>query len=123
MTKTATKNRRGFPLNSLSSVDSGASHMKKNEKVRILNPILATNTPTPVRPEYIRLPKNGQLCAWTGLGRSKLNEFILPRGDRPIPPVKSFSALDSGKRKGVRLVVLESLLGYLAKLRKEQGAE
>ena len=95
----------------------------KNHKVRVLQPILAINNATPVRPEYIRLPKNGQLCAWSGLGRSKLNEFILPRPDRPIPPVKSFSAVDSGKRKGVRLIVLESLLGYLAKLRKEQGAD
>jgi len=123
MTKTHTKNRRAFPLNSLSSVDTKESHEMKNNKVRVLHPILATSNPTPVRPEYIRLPKNGQLCPWTGLGRSKINEFILPRPDRPVPPVKSFSAIDSGKRKGVRLIVLESLLGYLGKLRREQGAE
>jgi hypothetical protein len=96
---------------------------RTNDIPALTLPVLAVNNPTPVRPEYIRLPRSGQLCAWTGLSRGKLNELILTRPDRPVPPVKSFSAIDATKRKGVRLIVLESLLGYLAKLRKQQGAE
>jgi len=82
-------------------------------------PVVAVNRPQPIRPEYIRLPKTGQLCAWSGLSRSKLNELIL----KPQSPVKSFNATEPGKRRGTRLIVLESLLGYLGKLRREQGAE
>lgn len=82
-------------------------------------PVLAVNNPAPVRPEYVRLPKQGQLCSWTALSRGKLNGFILG----PNPPVKSFNATEPGKRKGTRLIVLQSLLDYLAKLRREQGAE
>jgi len=91
--------------------------------VSVLRPVLATNSPIPVRPEYIRLPRAGQLCAWTGLTRGKLNDLILPRPWTPVPPVKSFNATEGDRKKGTRLIVLESLLGYLGKLRREQGAE
>jgi hypothetical protein len=29
-------------------------------------------------PEFLRLPKPGMLCPFTGMGRSALNELILP---------------------------------------------
>jgi len=92
-------------------------------RVSVLRPVLATNSPIPVRPEYIRLPRPGQNCVWTGLTRGKLNDLILPRQDSPVPPVKSFNATEPGKRRGTRLIVLQSLMDYLGKLRREQGAE
>jgi hypothetical protein len=65
-------------------------------------------------PEFIRLPKPRQLCPWTGLSRSKMNELILPcpaNGGRP--PVKSVSLRKRGSLRGTRLVVYDSLISYL----------
>jgi len=64
---------------------------------------------------YIRLPKPGQLCEVSGLSRAKLNELILPSERNNFrPPVKSISLRKPGHTKGVRLIVRESLLAYLA---------
>jgi len=65
-------------------------------------------------PEFIRLPKPGHLCAWTGLSRSKLNELILPTEENGYkPPVKSVCLRRKGAAKGTRLIHLASLLEYL----------
>lgn len=78
----------------------------------------------PITPEFIRLPKPGTLCAWTGLSRSKLNELILPSQLNSFkPPVRSVSLRNRGQLKAVRLIVLESLLGYLRGLLEQQSAE
>ena len=69
------------------------------------------------RPEFIRLPKSGSLCPWSGLSRSKLNELILPsprNGHRPL--VRSISLRNRGQLKAVRLVAFDSLMGYLRSL-------
>lgn len=67
-----------------------------------------------VHPEFIRLPKPGQQCRWTGLSRSKLNELILPSSSNNFcPPVKSFSLRPRGAVRGTRLILLASLLEYL----------
>ena len=69
------------------------------------------------RPEFIRLPKSGSLCQWTGLSRSKLNELILPspvNGHRP--PVRSVSLRNRNQMKAVRLVNFDSLMTYLRSL-------
>ena len=66
-------------------------------------------------PVYIRLPKPGDKCPITGLSRPKLNELILPNErNHYSPPVASKSLRKAGARKGVRLVLLESLMQYLA---------
>ena len=66
-------------------------------------------------PVYIRLPKPGETCPITGLSRSKLNELILPNErNHYCPPVASKSLRKAGAQKGVRLVLLESLMQYLA---------
>ena len=66
-------------------------------------------------PQYIRLPKTGEQCAITGLSRAKLNELILPNERNHYnPPVASKSLRKAGAQKGVRLVLLESLLAYLS---------
>ncbi len=74
----------------------------------------AGNTLTPTLPEWIRLPKPGTLCSWTGLSRSKLCELLLSceaNGHRP--PVRSACLRRPGRQKGVRLIELASLLAYI----------
>jgi len=65
------------------------------------------------KPEWIRLPKPGQLEPHTGLARTKLNQLILPTKDRPNPPVHSISVREPHQKRGVRLIHLQSLLDYL----------
>jgi hypothetical protein len=61
-------------------------------------------------------------CPWTGLGRSKLNELILPcKANGFKPPVRSISVRNRGQVRGVRLIVVDSLLQYLYSL--ECGGE
>lgn len=83
---------------------------------------IATAEASPLMPEFIRLPKPGTLCRWTGLSRSKLNELILPSPLNSYkPPVKSLSLRNRGQVKAVRLIVLDSLLGYLRGLLEQQS--
>jgi hypothetical protein len=65
-------------------------------------------------PEFIRLPKTGTLCPFSGLTRSKMNELVLPcpQNDHK-PPVKSVVLRQKGAIKGVRLIVFKSLMDYL----------
>jgi hypothetical protein len=74
-------------------------------------------TASPARPEFVRLPKPGTLCPWTGLSRSKINELILPsslNGHRPL--VRSISLRNRGQIRAVRLINFDSLMGYLRSL-------
>ena len=65
---------------------------------------------------YIRLPKPGERCPITGLGRAKLNELILPNTrNQHRPPVESISLKQPGQTKGVRLIVRKSLLEFCRK--------
>ena len=74
------------------------------------------NTPKLYPPEFIRLPKPGQQCPYTGLSRSHLNSLILPtKANGNCPPVRSVSLRQRGATRGVRLVVFESILSYLNK--------
>ena len=85
-------------------------------------PVQADNQHSTITPEFIRLPKPGTLCRWTGLSRSKLNELILPSPVNSFkPPVRSLSLRNRGQMKAVRLIVLESLLGYLRSLLEQQS--
>jgi hypothetical protein len=73
--------------------------------------------PANARPEFMRLPKSGSLCPWSGLSRSKLNELILPsplNGHRP--PVRSISLRNRGQIRAVRLINFDSLMAYLRSL-------
>lgn len=75
-----------------------------------------------VCPEYIRLPKCGTLCPWTGLSRSKLNELILPsRTNGHCPPVRSLSLRKRNQVKAVRLISFDSLLSHLRSLETHSG--
>lgn len=67
------------------------------------------------RPEWIRLPRTGTHCAYTGLTRSAMNSLILPSGDRAASHlVRSVCLRKKGRATGVRLVHLQSLLDYIA---------
>ena len=62
-----------------------------------------------VQPFWIRLPKSGSLCPWTGLSRSALNALILESN----PVVKSVSLKKRYAIRGTRLIHLGSLLEYI----------
>ena len=59
------------------------------------------------RPEFIRLPKTGINCPFTGLSRSKL-WLLLQEGH-----IKTVCLRHAGSARGTRLVHLESLLEHL----------
>jgi hypothetical protein len=66
------------------------------------------------KPEFIRLPRAKERCPHTGLSRSYMNQLILPS---PVngydPPVKSRSLKKRGHIRGIRLIIYDSLIGFL----------
>jgi hypothetical protein len=70
---------------------------------------LSLPSPTHIVPTFVRLPKSGTRCPWTGLSRSAICELILPAR----APVKSVVLRRRGATRGVRLVLLQSLLDHL----------
>lgn len=67
-----------------------------------------------ITPEFIRLPKSGQLCPYCGMTRSALNGVILPTPlNENKPPVRSFALRQKGARKGIRLIDYASLAAYI----------
>lgn len=77
-----------------------------------------------VLPIYTRLPKSGKKCQYTKLSRSCLNSLILPTAANNYkPPVRSI-VLKSNRhsRRGIRLIVLESLRAHLDSLANEVDA-
>lgn len=71
------------------------------------------------RPPFIRLPKQGDRCAWTGLSRATLYKLILGPG----APVRSLVINHQGASRGVRLVELDSLLCHLNSLVEKNSTE
>jgi hypothetical protein len=65
-------------------------------------------------PTYIRLPKSGQLCPYSGLRRSFLNFLTLPsKTNNWNPPVDSRVIKKDGTRRGVKLISYSSLIKFL----------
>jgi hypothetical protein len=65
-------------------------------------------------PEFIRLPKAGELCPYSGMARSALNELILPTPRNDFkPPVKSYVLRQKGCRTGIRLISWPSLKSHI----------
>jgi hypothetical protein len=63
---------------------------------------------------WIRLPKPGTRCPWSGLSRTGINILILPSAaNRFRPPVASTSLRQPGQQRATRLVKLGSLLRYI----------
>jgi len=72
-------------------------------------------TPTPLLPEWIRLPRSGEKCPYSSLSRSTLNALILPcKANKNRPVVKSSVLPQPGATRGVRLIHRESLMEYIA---------
>ena len=61
--------------------------------------------------EWIRLPRPGSRCPYTGLSRSTLMELCIPR--EGTAPVKSAVIRKPGAIRGIRLVHYASLLAHL----------
>lgn len=68
---------------------------------------MAITATVPTKPEFIRLPRPGTLCPWTGLSRSKMWEVL------QLGKVKTVCLRKPGAAKGARLIHLASLLDYL----------
>ena len=67
-----------------------------------------------VTPEFLRLPKPGTLCPYTGLSRAAINELILPtKRNFHRPPVRSFCLRQRGARTGIRLVDYSGLRKHI----------
>ena len=83
-----------------------------HEFIRAL--IEAVRELTSVKPEFIRLPKSGTRCSYTGLSRSKLNQLVLPCKENDFKPsVESKVLRYRGIVRGTRLIVFDSLMEYL----------
>lgn len=67
-------------------------------------------------PLFIRVPKPGTKCPYTGLSRSAIWKLIGGKN----PPVDSISI--GGAKRGTRLINLASLLDYLITTGKAKGA-
>jgi len=77
-------------------------------------PIQQVEASTTVKPEFVRLPKGGTRCPYTGLSRSKLNQLVLPCKENGFePPVESKVLRNKGTIRGTRLIVFDSLINYL----------
>ena len=80
-------------------------------------PIQQVEASTTVKPEFVRLPKGGTRCPYTGLSRSKLNQLVLPCKENDFkPPVESKVLRSRGTIRGTRLIVFDSLINYLRQL-------
>lgn len=61
------------------------------------------------KPEFLRLPKSGTLCPWTGLSRSKMWQVIQSSNGK----IKTVCLRRKGAVKGARLIHFDSLMNYL----------
>lgn len=70
-----------------------------------------------LRPEWIRLPKPGDRCHYSGLSRSTLNELVIPGpANDHLPPVKSAVIKKRSALRGIRLISYDSLMEYIETL-------
>src|SRR4051812_1555984 len=81
-----------------------------------------TEPPAYTRPEFVRLPKPGRQCPYTGLSRSAVNALILAtEANGHKPPVKSFVLRKRGAKTGIRLIGFDSLVGYIRTQQQESA--
>jgi hypothetical protein len=75
----------------------------------------------PNAPIFIRLPKDGQPCPYSQLSRTMLDQLTRPQKSNNFkPPVVSKVLRAGGSQKGIRLINLASLIGYLNSLPAER---
>ena len=99
----------------------GNQQSRSGGELYTLTPAAAPEPAVPgaFQPTWIRLPKSGQHCPYTGLSRSVLNGLILG----PNAPVRSLSLRKQFALKGTRLIHLGSLLAYLDAMATSQNEE
>jgi hypothetical protein len=69
---------------------------------------------TPHIPEFVRLPRPGTRCPFTGLSRGFMNTLILPmEANGHKPPVRSYALRRNGAKTGVRLISGTSLVNFI----------
>ena len=76
-----------------------------------------TSTTNPPRAEYLRFPKNGQRCPVTGLTRPFLYNLAT------LGEIKTVSLRHRGKSRGVRLIIADTLIGYINSRVEEVAAK
>lgn len=67
-----------------------------------------------ILPGFVRLPRAGQRCPYTGLSRTTLFELTVPctrNGYRP--PVAGYQLRSKGAQRGIRLIRLADLYKYI----------
>jgi len=75
-------------------------------------------------PEFLRLPRPGSQCRYSGLSRSALNALALPCAANDFqPPVESRCLRQRGKVRGIRLIVYGSLMRYLHSLPRHDASD
>ncbi len=75
---------------------------------------IAKNNPPSLRPEWIRLPREGSNCVFTGLSRSYIAGLIREG------KVHSRSLRNRGATRGVRLISYESIMEFIRDFREER---
>ena len=78
------------------------------------NKVSHNNQALTQRPEWIRLPKEGSTCPFSGLSRSYLADLVRRR----VVPSKALRR--PGTVRGVRLICYAGLMDYI---RNSQGGE
>lgn len=78
-------------------------------------------TRLPVKPDWIRIPREGAPCPHCGLYRRVMINLAVPcRANNHNPPVKSVLVKNPGCVTGTRLVHYPSLLAYLQREAEKQ---
>ena len=76
------------------------------------------------RPLFVRVPRSGEKCPYSGLTRSTLLSLVLPSHDNEFPaPVASLAPRKPGAKRGIRLVVWAALEAYIRSQRPCRQAE
>lgn len=76
----------------------------------------------PVLPEWGPVPREGELCPYSGLSRTCILELIHARkSNKFTPPVKSVMVRITGNIRGRRLVSIPSLLSFLEREATKQA--
>jgi hypothetical protein len=88
------------------------------KKVVLPNDTAASVSVQPIaQPRFVRLPKPGTLCPFTGLSRTQI--YVLCKTGR----VKSFSLKRRGTSRGCRLIDAESLVTAIQEFSTNERAE
>jgi hypothetical protein len=101
-------------LHDFGNVDCYDGRMFSPKSPMFDSPQISAGESLKISPEFIRLPKPGTRCPFTGLSRSGVNSLILPMATNGFkPPVRSVCLRGRGTVRGTRLVVFDSLIQYL----------